>query len=530
MFYCARMAFNLADLLEIVTDAVPDRLALVAGDRRLTYAELDERGNRLARHLAARGVEPGDRVAILAWNRAEWVEAMIAAYKIRAVPVNVNYRYTATEIHYVVDNSDAVAIVYEPEFAASVDEIAPSLPGLRHCLEIGPDYERALAGESPARDFAPRSPEDLYLLYTGGTTGVPKGVVWRQEDIFFAALGGGGFGRPPITTPEELATRVAPLESRMVPMVTAPMMHGGGQWVSYINWFGGGTVVLWTGHHFDASAVWRLVEREGCNTVMVVGDAMARPLAEALAAPGAEYDTSGVAVVGSGGAILSPAVKEQLRKHLPNGLVVDSFGASETGAGGSVDDAGGPPAGSRFTMGEFMTVLGDDLRPVAAGSGAVGKLARRGHIPLGYWKDDAKTAATFAVDPDGVRWVLPGDAARIEADGTITLLGRGSECINTGGEKVYPEEVEAALKAHADVFDAVVVGVADDRFVERVAAVVEPRPGATVTLEQLREHCARTLAGYKAPRELVVVPAIPRTPVGKPDYPRARALAERRVS
>jgi 3-oxocholest-4-en-26-oate---CoA ligase len=525
MFYCAAMEFNLADLLEIVTEEVPDRVALVAGEIRLTYRELDERANRLAHHLAAAGVASGDKVAILSWNRAEWIEAMVAAYKIRAVPVNVNYRYTAPEVHYVLDNADAVAVVHEAEFTPLLDEIADDLPRLRHRLAIGtPQYDEALASSSPARDFPPRSADDLYLLYTGGTTGVPKGVMWRHEDIFFAALGGGGFGQPPITTPEELATRIPVDDARAVPMVNAPMMHGGGQWMAYINWYGGGTVVLNCDRHFDADAVWRTVERERCNTVMVVGDAMARPLAEALAA-GAAYDTSSVFVVGSGGAILSPAVKRHLREHLPDALVMDSFGASETGAGGTVHDTDRPPAGSRFTMGEFMTVLDDDLRPVTPGSGTVGRLARRGHIPLGYWKDEAKTAATFAVDPDGTRWVLPGDAATIEADGTITVLGRGSQCINTGGEKVYPEEVEAALKSHPDVFDAVVVGVPDDRFVERVAAIVQPRSGAAPTLDALRAHCRAELAGYKAPRQLLVVDDIPRTPVGKPDYRRAATLA-----
>ncbi len=386
-------------------------------------------------------------------------------------------------------------------------------------------YEDALAAASPARDFDPRSADDLYLLYTGGTTGVPKGVMWRAEDIFFAALGGGGFGQPPITKPEKLAERIPAEDARAVPMVNAPMMHGGGQWMAFINFYGGGTVVLNCDRHFDPDRIWRTVEREHCNSVMVVGDAMGRPLAEALAAPGATYDTSSVIVVGSGGAILSPAVKDQLRAQLPNAMVMDSFGASETGAAGSVFDTQGPAAGPRFTMGEFMTVLDEDLRPVAPGSDVVGRLARRGHIPLGYYKDDAKTAATFVTAADGARWVVPGDSAIVEADGTITLLGRGSMCINSGGEKVYPEEVEAALKSHPDVFDAVVVGVPDDRYVERVAAIVQPRPGAEPSLEELRDHSRDKLAGYKLPRQLVLADEIPRTPVGKPDYRAAKKLA-----
>lgn len=532
------MEFNLADLYEIVADSVPDRPALVAGDRRLSYGQLDERANRFAHHLLDHGVEPGDTVAIYSWDRAEWVEAMLGTYKARAVPVNVNYRYVADETRYILDNSDAVVVVHERAFGPLLATIRADLPKLRHAvvLEDSSDtssgaptdaiaYEDALAAASPARDFEPRSGDDLYLLYTGGTTGVPKGVMWRAEDIFFAALGGGGFGQPPITKPEELADRIPAEDGRAIPMVNAPMMHGGGQWMAFINLYAGGTIVLNCDRHFDPDRIWRTVERERCNSVMVVGDAMGRPLAEALAAPGATYDTSSVIVVGSGGAILSRAVKEQLRAQLPNAMVMDSFGASETGAAGSVFDTQGPAAGPRFTMGEFMTVLHDDLRPVDPGSGVVGRLARRGHIPLGYYKDDEKTAATFVTAADGARWVVPGDFAMVEADGTITLLGRGSVCINSGGEKVYPEEVEAALKSHPDVFDAVVVGVPDDRYVERVAAIVQPRPGAEPSLEELQDHSRDKLAGYKLPRQLVLADAIPRTPVGKPDYRAAKKLA-----
>jgi acyl-CoA synthetase (AMP-forming)/AMP-acid ligase II len=530
------MEFNLADLAEIVADAVPDRLALVAGDRRLTYAQLDERANRFAHHLLDQGVEPGEKVAVYAWNRAEWVEAMLGAYKARAVPVNVNYRYVADETRYILDNSDSVVVVHERAFAPLLDTIRPDLPQLRHrvVLEDGTGaptdaitYEDALAAASPDRDFEPRSADDLYLLYTGGTTGVPKGVMWRSEDIFFAALGGGGFGQPPIAKPEELAERILAEDARSIAMVNAPLMHGGGQWMAFITLYGGGTLVLNCNRHFDPGWVWRTVERERCNSVMVIGDAMGRPLAETLGAPGAAYDTSSVVVIGSGGAILSPAVKEQLREQLPNAMIMDSFGASETGAGGTVYDTEGPSAGPRFTMGEFMTVLDDALCLVVPGSGAVGKLARRGHIPLGYYKDSEKTAATFVTAADGTRWVVPSDFAVVEADGTITMLGRGSVCINTGGEKVYPEEVEAALKSHADVFDAVVVGVADDRYVERVAAIVQPRAGTEPSLEELQAHCRVQLAGYKVPRQLLLVDEMPRTPVGKPDYRAAKVAASK---
>ena len=515
-------AFNLADLFEVVADAYPERLALVAGAVRLTYGELDRRANRLAHHLLAIGVEPGDHVGIYVWNRAEWIETMLAAYKARAVPINVNYRYVEDELHYLFDNADLVALVHEQEFGPRVETRREDLPRLRHMLVIGDDYEEALAAQSPERDFGPRSPDDLYILYTGGTTGMPKGVMWRSEDIFFGAMGGGNFAGPPVERPEDLARSAA--NPPVVVCVTAPMMHGGGQWVTFITFTTAGTVVLYTGRRYDADEIWRIAARERANSVMVVGDAMARPLAEALDGR-ADLDLSALAAIGSGGAILSKAVKEQLRAALPDVMVIDSFGASETGANGSVMDLDAPAAGPRFTMGEHTTVLGDDLRPVAPGSGEVGRLARKGHIPLGYYKDEGKTAATFLCDADGVRWVVPGDFATVEADGTITLLGRGSVSINTGGEKVFPEEVEAALKSHPDVFDAVVVGVPDERFVERVVALVTPRPGAELTLDELREHCRRSIASYKAPRELHVVDEIVRTPAGKPDYRWGRATA-----
>jgi acyl-CoA synthetase (AMP-forming)/AMP-acid ligase II len=536
------MELNLADLFELVADEVPARLALVAGDRRLTYEQLDRRANRVAHHLLDAGLRPGETVAVYSWNRAEWLEVMIGAYKARLVPVNVNYRYVASEVRHILEDSDAAALVHEMSFSPLVSEARSQLPSLRHVLvledgaglpgsasEAGraaedTSYETALSAARDSRGFPPRSPDDLYILYTGGTTGVPKGVLWRQEDIFYAAMGGGSFASP-ISRPEELASRVAAESERSICMVTPPMMHGGAQWMSFITLFAGGTVLLYTGHHYDPHEIWSIVERERATSVMVVGDAMARPLAEAAEA--GRYDLSSLKSVGSGGAILSVAVKEQLRSRLPGTVVMDSFGASETGAAGSVLDMDGPAAGPRFTVGPATAVLGEDLRPVVPGSGQVGRLAKRGHIPLGYHKDPEKTASTFPTDPDGTRWVVPGDLATVEPNGTIVLLGRGSVSINSGGEKVFPEEVEAALKSHPDVFDAVVVGLPDERLVERVTALVRPRDGAAPSLSGLADHARAKIAAYKAPREIHLVEALVRTPAGKPDYRWARAEAER---
>jgi fatty-acyl-CoA synthase len=531
--------FNLADLFEAVADAAPERLALVAGPARLGYRQLDLRANRLAHHLAAHGIGAGDWIGILAQNRAEWIETMLAAFKLRAVPININYRYVEHELRHLFDDADLTALVCERRFAPRVGAIRGDLPKLRHfvCLEDGDTaelaplgafaYEAALAAGSPARDFPARSPDDLYVIYTGGTTGMPKGTLWRQEDIFFAALGGGNFGGEPIARPEQIADNVKKPHATM--LAVGPMMHGGGQWTTFNAFFAASTLVLYTGLRFDPVEIWRLVERERVSALSIIGDAMARPLAEALAAPGAHFDLSSLVSISSGGAILSKAVKQQLREQLPKALILDSFGASESGYNGTVLDLAGPPAGPRFTLHQETTVLGDDDRPVAPGSGVVGRLARRGHVPLGYHKDPVKTASTFRVI-DGVRWVVPGDFATLEADGTLVLLGRGSVCINSGGEKIFPEEVEAALKSHPDVFDAVVVGVPDARFGERVAALVTPRPGRAPSLDALAAHCRERIAGYKLPRALWLVEEIVRTPAGKPDYRWAKRRAEEHAS
>ncbi len=338
--------------------------------------------------------------------------------------------------------------------------------------------------------------------------------MWRQEDIFFAAMGGGNYGGPGVATPEEVADHVS--EAVGVSLALAPLMHGNAQWTMSIALFSGNTVVLNTSRRFDADEIWDLVDREKVNVISLVGDAMARPLIDALAHR--PVPTSVFAVV-SGGAILSPAIKAELNERAPNIGVIDAFGASETGANGAADIT---DKGPRFRMNEWTTVLTEDGDMAAVGE--VGLLARRGHVPVGYYKDEAKTKATF-VEMHGVRWAIPGDRAVIDDDGAITVLGRGSQCINSGGEKVFPEEVEAVLKSHPDVFDAIVVGVPDERWGESVAAVVAPREGRSVTLEELSAHCHGTLAGYKAPKQLVVVDVVERTPAGKPNYRWAKEMA-----
>jgi acyl-CoA synthetase (AMP-forming)/AMP-acid ligase II len=524
------MQYNLADLFESIVDAVPERDALVCGDRRRTFAELDERANRLAHHFESVGIGPGDHVGLYLQNCVEYVETMLAAFKLRAVPVNVNFRYVEEELRYLVADAKLKALLFQRALAPRVAPVAKQSPGLRHLLAIedqrGVDvaplgataFDDAVAAASPKRDFGPRSPDDLYVIYTGGTTGMPKGVMWRHEDAFFSCLMGANPYGPPPERPEAVAER-AKARPPLGMMTAAPLIHGAAQLGTLIALFQGGKAVLVP--KFDAREVWRVASRERVISLSLVGDAMARPLAEALAEG---FDLEGFAILSSAGAILSQAVKDELKTHLPKLAIVDAFGSSETGSQGA--DAGGvqKEGGIRFKMNPNTAVLDDDLDPIEPGSGRIGRIALKGHIPLGYYGDPEKTKRTF-FEKDGVRWVLPGDLARPEADGTCTVFGRGSMCINSGGEKIFPEEVENALKAHPAVFDAVVVGVPDERWGERVSALVQLRPGKTFDLAELERHCASHVARYKTPRELHLVPEMLRSPSGKPDYPWAKKYA-----
>lgn len=523
------MEFNHADLFEGLADAIGDRPALVApgpsGIERLTYAELDAHANRLAHHLADAGVGPGQHVGVHLYNGLEYIATVLAALKIRAVPVNVNYRYVEAELEYLYRDASLVALVYDADFEERVNAAAWSTPTLRHRLVVGGTsphalaYVDALAGASPERGFAPRSADDLYIIYTGGTTGMPKGVMWRCEDLFMAFGGGNPYGDPR-ETPEEVIT-AARESGGIVMMTTAPLMHGAAQMTTFITWWMGGTVVY--NRRFDAAEVLRTVEREKIVTLGITGDAMARPLADEIAA--GSYDLSSVAVLSSTGAILSGTIRDRLRELLPNLMIIDSFGSSESGYTASGVDGSSPESGLRYRpINARLGVLDDSLKPVPPGSGVIGQVAKRGHIALGYWNDPAKTAKTF-VEVDGERWLLTGDIATVEADGTISIFGRGSQCINTGGEKVFPEEVEAVLKGHPAVFDAVVTGIDDELYGERVAAVVQAYD-ASPSVDDLDAHCRSRLSGYKVPRTYAFVPELQRSPAGKADYRWAKKVAK----
>jgi acyl-CoA synthetase (AMP-forming)/AMP-acid ligase II len=513
--------FNIADLFEQSVDAWGDREYLVDERVRMTFAEVEARANRLAHHLAAAGVGPGDHVGIYAYNRAEWVETLWAVFKLRAVWININYRYVTDELAYLFDNADLVHLVVEPEFVERARSVAPSLP----MTVIGDEYEAALAGQSPERDFGPRSGDDRYILFTGGTTGMPKGVVWRHEDVVYA-LGGGidVVSGQRLEADEDFVTKAEagfPLTIHPI----APLMHGASQWAVMGQSFLGNRVVL--RERFDPAAVWRTVDDEAVNLIMITGDAMARPLLDILDANRDDYDLSSLFACSSSAVLFSQTCKDQFLEYFPNLVITDAIGSSESGANGVTMVAKGMTmkGGPTVTAARDAVVLDEDLRPVAPGSGVVGRLARSGNVPIGYYKDPEKTAATFVTGPDGVRYVLPGDFATLEADGSITMLGRGSVSINTGGEKVFPEEVENALKGHPAIFDATVVGVPDDRWGERVVAVVSGRPGVVPDLDDIQSHCRDHIAGYKVPRDLVIVEEIVRSPAGKPDYRWARATA-----
>ncbi len=521
--------YQLADLWEGVVDEFGDeREALIArGDdqeRRLTHAGLDERANRLAHHLHACGVEAGSTIGCHLHNGTEYIEAMLAAFKLRAIPINLNHRYVPEELAYHFRDADPLVVITEPDLAERVHEAGPP----PHVLVRGDDYEAALTAAPPDRpDVGARRDDDLYLLYTGGTTGMPKGVMWRHADLFFGVLGGAGLPRrgiPRLDDPDAIGpwARTGTGIDRRLPL--APLMHGLAQWTSLTALLTGGTLVLDTERSFAADRALALVAEERVELVQLVGDVLALRLADELRRNGDRYDLTSLVMISSSGAVLSPAVQDDLRELLPNAKVVNRFGASETGPQGRVAHEQGDEA-PRLIADDTVAVLDEAFRPV--GPGETGLLARSGPIPLGYWGDPEKTACTFPV-VDGVRWSVPGDRARVEDDGSIVVLGRGSVVINSGGEKIFPEEVEAALKAHPAVFDAIVVGVPDEQFGQRVAALVQLRAEADEpSVDDLQDHARRRIAGYKVPRQITMVDAVQRTAVGKADYTWAKEVASR---
>jgi acyl-CoA synthetase (AMP-forming)/AMP-acid ligase II len=538
---------NLALIHQAIAAAHPDRECIITPHKRLTFGQVAERARRLANVLHQHGLgahcergslaghESGqDHLGIYMLNCPEYIESMLGSYLARVAPFNVNYRYVDDELKYLFEDADAVAVIYQARYAPTLARIRGSLPKLRLLIQLADesgepllpgaiDYEEALAAAPATMPPTTPSPDDLYIIYTGGTTGAPKGVLWRQEDIYHAAMSGQPPGMPGHPSLEALLEQVKNGGLLRV-MATPPLMHGAAQWVSFGAMNTSGTVVLQgKPERLDPDDVWGLIEREKCNSLTIVGDAFARPLLEALEKK--TYDLSSLFIVGSGGAILSPHNKEAFLRHIPNGLVIDGFGASETGAQGSHATSGKDKAQTgKFAMSGALVLKQDLSAQLPPGTDETGWLARSGHVPLGYYKDAAKTGRTFPTI-GATRYAVPGDHARVLADGTIEVLGRGSVCINSGGEKIYPEEIEQVLRKHPDVYDAVVVGTPDDRFGEAVTAVVQARDGASLTHDSVVKFAAASLARYKLPKSTVLVSQMVRSPSGKPDYRWAKAEA-----
>jgi len=536
------MEYQLADLFEALCDAKPDADALVAGDKRYTRAQLDQRANRLAHYLVSRGVKPGDHVGVYAYNRAEWVEVLLACWKIRATAININYRYVSHELRYIWNNADMVALVYERTFTPMVDELRKDFPAIKSYLVLDDSsdvqanadmpYETALALQSPGRNFpAPyskRSADDIFMIYTGGTTGMPKGVLWRHEDFYHNVICMNTATEKPESILQN-ADNPKPLRA----LTLSPLMHGGGQFAMIICLMRGGIASIPVSRSLNPNEILATIEKEKIVLLSLIGDAMARPIAEAhlqALAEGRARDVSSLAIISSGGAILTDAARALLKQAFGEKIyLAGGIGGSEIGSAAVESGITNKTTGPRFKPNAMMAVLDDNLEIIQAGNNRIasqhiGSLAMKGFIPLGYYNDPVKTAAVFKTDKNGVRWVLAGDRAKVEDDGTFTLVGRDSQCINSGGEKIFVEEVERAIALQPAVRFCAVVGVPDPKWQQRVVAVVELQPGASLTLEQLQKHCREHIAGYKVPRDLCLT-ELKRTPNGKLDYVWAKEFA-----
>jgi len=539
------MQWHMASLWETVADAVPDAPAVVGGDVRRNWRDYEDRAARIAGALAAAGHGPGSKVGVYAHNSNVFLEAYFAALKLRGVPVNVNYRYTENELIYLLDNADAEALVFDAQFGARVAAIRARLPLLRTLIEIDDGSGLHLDGASrfeeaiATNDPYPRqvyAEDDLFIIYTGGTTGMPKGVMSLQGDRARAGVtqAFNALGLPPPTSGAEFTAairRVHAAGAATVSLVACPLMHGTGlTGGAHRPHFAGACAVTLRGEHFDPDALWRLVEREHVTQIAIVGDAFARPMLAALesaATAGRPYDLSSLKAMVSAGVMFSREIKEGLLTFADI-TIHDAMAATEGAMATSVVSRASPPVETAiFVRNPLTRVFDENDREIHPGSDSIGMIATGGPGPVGYYKDPEKTARTFRVI-DGRRYAFPGDFAKVAADGSLILLGRGSNCINTGGEKVFPEEVEEALKAHPDVEDCLVVGVPDARFGQRITAVLSLAKGRELDEAGLLAFARARLAGYKTPRRLIVVDHVRRAASGKADYPWANKVATRR--
>jgi 3-oxocholest-4-en-26-oate---CoA ligase len=534
------MGFSYGDICDAAAVAVsPDEIAFIQGERQITWGEADRTTNAMARALIARGAKPLDKIAIYMRNRPEYLMALAAGWKARLTHVNVNYRYTPEEVWYIFDNSDAQTVVYASEFRDAVTEIRPRLPKVKTWIEVSTDGQVApfaerfddLAKEGNGGPLGiERSGEDQFFIFTGGTTGMPKGVMWTHEDLREITLQ--QMRRMGVQVPDTIPGLIEQIRNtprgRILP--APPLMHGTGLLTAMGTMMNGGCVVLLEGATFDAEELLRAVDAHKPGTVVVVGDSFAKPILNALNAEPGKYDVSSVAMIVSSGVMWSEEVKAGLLEHMPQAMLNDGFSSSEAiGMGASVMAKGAPVQTAKFMLGDRCKVFDENDNPVEPGSGVPGMVALGPPNPLGYYKDDEKTARTFRTI-NGVRYSIPGDWCVVETDGSLTLLGRGSACINTAGEKVFPEEVEEALKTHDSIEDALVVGLPDEKWGQAVTGVVRLSPGHTLDEDSLRAHVRKHLAGYKTPKRIFATEQSIRAANGKADYPTAKAVAEQALA
>jgi len=534
--------WNFAEIWEVVADQVPDAQCQVQGDRRLTWSEVDRRANGVAHTLLERGAAEQDKVAQYLYNCPEYIESMWGCFKAGLVPINTNYRYKDDELVYLWDNADCVAVVFHGVFAETIERIRDQVPavttwlwvddGTGPCPEWAVPYEEAAASHAE-KVVAPwgRDGNHLQMLYTGGTTGMPKGVMWRQDDLVRNLVG--SMNPQYRAAPPEVdydVVREAVTVAGPVGLPACPLMHGTGLYTQLIMLTLGGSTVTLESRNLEIEELLDTVDREKVNSLAIVGDSFAKPMLRALEEHPGRWTLASLMMMASSGVMWSEPVKQALLEHHRGMMLVDAFSSSEAiGMGQSVSSAGGTSKTAKFTVGPNTVVITDDGRQVEPGSGEIGRVAVGGYVPVGYYKDPEKSAATF-IEFDGKRYSCPGDYATVEADGTLTLLGRGSVCINTGGEKVYPEEVEEALKTFPTVRDAVAVGVPDDRFGEAITAVVELNDGEGLDADAVIAHVKGKLAAYKAPKRVLPVDTIGRAPNGKVDYKRLKAYATEQVA
>jgi acyl-CoA synthetase (AMP-forming)/AMP-acid ligase II len=539
--------FNAADIFEGVVRRIPDREAVVLGDTRLTYQQLDARANKAAHALQKLNISKGSHIGIYAFNCIEWLEIMLGAYKLCAIPININYRYVEEELKYLIDNADMEAVFFHKQFSEKLNNISGDLPLLKTFVSIEDgsdikselectDFEVLIKDESGEQIPQSRSGDDRYILYTGGTTGMPKGVVWRMEDVLMT-LGGGidAVTGEKYPTPDALADKC--LQDQTVALALAPLMHGAAQWQSFNAFFSGWKFIINDQISFDANYIWELIAKERVMNLTITGDAMGRPLCDALpAALEKGLDLSCLFVLASTASVFSSSIKDAMLDLLPHLFIIDAVGSSETGAtgvnihtkDGKLKDSGGGP---KFSKPDFSAILNLETHQIIpqGDTETIGYLARKGHVPIAYYKDPEKSKKTF-IEVDGERFSIPGDMAKYESDGQMTLLGRGSVSINSGGEKIFPEEVEMALKAHPNVFDCLVVGVKDETWGQKVVAVIQRRDSSDLTVDDLKESAAKYIASYKMPKEIIFSDLIERAPSGKPNYQWAQQYANARVA